>query len=277
MTVFEKMLTHLLLITNPSLRALALCEPLDSSWSGGGGGGATVLEAQAYCVPLSTGWGLKPPFYFLQTLSPYFFIQPQWTEKAKILASNTCMLFLSDPPYILLSIYTPNRAGGFPSLHTLSSLYSFRCLEVANLMNVSAYSMDFWFAFLESLVMLSIFSCAYLLSVGFPQRNNHFDPWPIFFFLGLYVFLILSSMSCLYVLKMNSLWVSSFENISSYSEGCLCLSLRVSFWYAKAFKFNSVPFSDLWFIFHFSKRQIHKELAAFMSNCVLFMFFSRIS
>ena len=182
MTVFEKMLTHLLLITNPSLWALALCEPLDSSWSGGGGGGATVLEAQAYCVPLSTGWGLKPPFYFLQTLSPYFFIQPQWTEKAKILASNTCMLFLSDPLYILLSIYTPNRAGGFPSLHTLPSLYSFRCLEVANLMNVSAYSMDFWFAFLESLVMLSIFSCAHLLSVGFPQRNNHFDPWPIFFF-----------------------------------------------------------------------------------------------
>ena len=94
--------------------------------------------------------------------------------------------------------------------------------------------------------MLSIFSCAHLLSVGFPQRNNHFDPWPIFFFfIGLYVFLILSSMSCLYVLEMNSLWVSSFENISSYSEGCLCLSLRVSFWYAKAFKFNSVPFSDL--------------------------------
>ena len=134
MTVFEKIPTHLFLLINASLRALALYKPLDSSWWGG-----TVLEAWVYCVPLSTGWGLKPPFYFLQTLSPYFFIQPQWTEKAKILASNTCMLFLSDPPYILLSIYTPNRAGGFPSLHTLSSLYSFRCLEVANLMNVSAY------------------------------------------------------------------------------------------------------------------------------------------
>ena len=36
--------------------------------------------------------------------------------------------------------------------------------------------------FFESLVMLSIFSCAHMLSVGFPQRNNHFDPWPIFFF-----------------------------------------------------------------------------------------------
>ena len=94
-------------------------------------------------------------------------------------------------------------------------------------------------------MMLSIFSCAYLLSVGFPQRNIHFGLWPIFFFLCLYVFLILSFMSCLYVLEMNSLWVSSFANISSYSEGCPCLSLRVSFWYTKAFKVNLVPFSDL--------------------------------
>ena len=58
----------------------------------------------------------------------------------------------------------------------------------------------------------------------------------------------------LFVLEVNSLWVSSFANISSYSEGCPYLSLRVSFWYAKAFKVNLVPFSDLWFIFHFSKR-----------------------
>ena len=40
------------------------------------------------CVPLSHCWELKPPFYFLQTLSLYFFIQLQWAEKAKIWASN---------------------------------------------------------------------------------------------------------------------------------------------------------------------------------------------
>ena len=34
------------------------------------------------CLPSST-WGLKPPFYFLQTLSAYF-IWLQWAEKAKI-------------------------------------------------------------------------------------------------------------------------------------------------------------------------------------------------
>ena len=42
-----------------------------------------------------------------------------------------------------------------------------------------------------------------------------------------------------------------------------CLSLRISFRYANAFKVNSVPLSDLWFIFHYSRRWTHKELAAF--------------
>ena len=51
--------------------------------------GGTVLEAQAYSVPLSAGRELKPSFYFLQALSPYFFIQLQWAEKARILASNS--------------------------------------------------------------------------------------------------------------------------------------------------------------------------------------------
>ena len=96
-----------------------------------------------------------------------------------------------------------------------------------------------------------LFMC---LSAGIPQRNVHFDLWHILFFLVFNVFLILSCMSCLYVFKMNSLWVSSFADISSYSDGCPCLPLRVSFKYAKAFKVNSVLFSDLWLIFHFSKR-----------------------
>ena len=71
------------------------------------------------------------------------------------------------------------------------------------------------------------------------------------FVLGLYLFLILSCMSCLYVLEMNSLWVSSFENISSYSEGCPYLSLRVSFWYSKAFRLIRSHFliCGLFFIF----------------------------
>ena len=100
--------------------------------------------------------------------------------------------------------------------------------------------------------MLSIFLHAYLLSVGFLRRNIHFSLWPIFFSWFVCIFDI--ELHELFVLEVNSLWVSSFANISSYSEGCPCLSLRVSFWYTKAFKVNLVPFSDLWFIFHYSER-----------------------
>ena len=41
------------------------------------------------------------------------------------------------------------------------------------------------------------------------------------FWIGLFVFLILSSMSCLYILEINPLSVASFANIFSHSEGCL--------------------------------------------------------
>ena len=49
------------------------------------------------------------------------------------------------------------------------------------------------------------------------------------FCIGLFVFLVLSCMSWLYVLKINSLSVVSFAVIFSYSEGCLFTLLIVSF------------------------------------------------
>ena len=50
----------------------------------------------------------------------------------------------------------------------------------------------------------------------------------VHFFLGLYLFLILSCSSCFCVLERNPWWVSFFANISSYFEGCP-LSFGVSF------------------------------------------------
>ena len=46
---------------------------------------------------------------------------------------------------------------------------------------------------------------------------------------GLFVFLALSCMSCLYILEMNPLSVVSFAIIFSHSEGCLFTLLIVSF------------------------------------------------
>ena len=50
-----------------------------------------------------------------------------------------------------------------------------------------------------------------------------------YFLVGLFVFLALSCMSCLYILEINSLSVVSFAIIFSYSEGCLFTLLIVSF------------------------------------------------
>ena len=47
--------------------------------------------------------------------------------------------------------------------------------------------------------------------------------------IGLFVFLVLSCMSCFYILEINPLSVVSFAVIFSHSEGCLFTLLRVSF------------------------------------------------
>jgi len=49
------------------------------------------------------------------------------------------------------------------------------------------------------------------------------------FLIELFVFLVLSCMSCLYILEINPLSVVSFATIFSHSEGCLFTLLIVSF------------------------------------------------
>ena len=49
------------------------------------------------------------------------------------------------------------------------------------------------------------------------------------FLIGLFVFLVLRCMSCLYILEINPLSVVSFAIIFSHSEGCLFSFLIVSF------------------------------------------------
>ena len=49
------------------------------------------------------------------------------------------------------------------------------------------------------------------------------------FLTGLFIFLVLSYMSCLNIFEINSLSVASFAVIFSHSEGCLFTLLIVSF------------------------------------------------
>ena len=79
------------------------------------------------------------------------------------------------------------------------------------------------------------------------------------FLISFFVFLVLSCMSCLYILEINPLSVVSFA-IFSHSEGCLFTLL--SFLYcAKAFKFNQVPLVYLCFYYHYSRRWVIEDLS----------------
>ena len=68
--------------------------------------------------------------------------------------------------------------------------------------------------------MLSIFSCACHPCVCFLWRNVCLGLFPLFDWVGLFVFLALSCMR-LYILEINPLSVVSFAIIFSHPEGCL--------------------------------------------------------
>ena len=57
------------------------------------------------------------------------------------------------------------------------------------------------------------------------QPLRHQGSPSMHFLIGLFVFLILSFMSCLYILEINPLSIVSFANIFYHSEGCLFIYL----------------------------------------------------
>ena len=77
------------------------------------------------------------------------------------------------------------------------------------------------------------------------------------FLIGLFVFLVLSCLSYLYILEIDPLSVASFATIFSHSEGCLFTLFIVSF---AVQKLLSLIRSHL-FYFHYSRRWIIEDCA----------------
>ena len=93
------------------------------------------------------------------------------------------------------------------------------------------------------------------------------------FFIGLFVFLVLSYMSFLYILEINPLSIVSFAIIFFPFSG-LSFHLAYSFLCcATAFKFNQVPLVYFCFYFHYSRRWVTGDLALiYVIECSAYVF-----
>ena len=81
------------------------------------------------------------------------------------------------------------------------------------------------------------------------------------FLIGLFVFLVLSCTSCLYILEIKS-FVSCFINYYFLPFWALSFHLLDCFLcFAKAFKFNQVPLVYFCFYFYYSRRWVIEDLA----------------
>ena len=90
--------------------------------------------------------------------------------------------------------------------------------------------------------------------------------------IGSFIFLELTSRSCLYIFEINSLSVASFAVIFSHSEGCLFTLLIVSFVVQRLLILIRPHLFFLFcFYFHYSGRWVIEDLAViYVEECSIY-------
>ena len=133
----------------------------------------------------------------------------------------------------MINLHSQQQCRKVPFFRILANTLFLVFWLISILKGVRWWLMWFWVAFLWWLVMISIFSCAYWLSVQF-LREIYIQILCSHFNRVVWFWLILSCESSIRILNINLLDLL-FENIFFHSLSCLLILLMVSFAVLKVF------------------------------------------